>query len=38
MQPLDYSATHPDAIITYRYSDMVLDGHIDASYLSEANS
>ena len=37
MQPLDYSATHPDVIITYRSSDMVLAGHINASYLSEAN-
>ena len=32
---LDYAATHPDAIITYRASDMVLVGHSDASYLSE---
>ena len=32
---LDYSATHPDAILTYRASDMVLAVHSDASYLSE---
>ena len=33
---LDYAATHPDAIITYRASDMVLAVHSDASYLSES--
>ena len=32
---LDYAATHQDAIITYRASDMVLVVHSDASYLSE---
>ena len=32
---LDYSATHPEAILTYRASDMVLAVHSDASYLSE---
>ena len=30
---LDYAATHLDAIITYHASDMVLAGHIDASYI-----
>ena len=35
-QLLDYASTHPDAIITYCASDMVLTGHSDASYLSEA--
>ena len=35
---LDYSATHPDAIITYRYSDIVLARHSDASYLFESGS
>ena len=35
---LDYAATHPDAIITYRASDMVLVGHSDASYLSESKA
>ena len=34
-QFLDYAATHPDAIITYHASDMVLAGHSDASHLSE---
>ena len=37
-QLLDYAATHPDAIITYRASDMVLAGHSDASYLSESKA
>ena len=32
---LDYAASHPDAILTYRKSDMVLAVHSDASYLSE---
>ena len=32
---LDYAATHQDAIITYRASDMVLVVHSNASYLSE---
>ena len=35
---LDYSATHPDAILTYHACDMVLTGHSDASYLSETKS
>jgi hypothetical protein len=35
---LDYAATHPDIIITYRASDMVLAGHSNASYLSETNA
>ena len=34
-QLLDYLATHPDAKIQYRASDMVLNIHSDASYLSE---
>ena len=37
-QFLDYAATHPDAIITYTASDMVLAAHSDASYLSESNA
>ncbi len=32
-QFINYAATHPNAIITYRASDMVLAGHSDASYL-----
>ena len=32
---MDYAATHPDAILTYCKSDMVLAVHSDAYYLSE---
>ena len=34
-QLLDYDATHPDAAVTYRSSNMVLAAHSSASYLSE---
>jgi len=34
-QMLDYLATHPDTIVRYYASDMVLNIHSDASYLSE---
>ena len=34
-QFLDYAATHPDAIIMYRASNMILAAHSDTSYLSE---
>ena len=39
-QLLDYAATHPDAIITYQVSDIVLAAHINASYsyFSESNA
>ena len=37
-QFLDYDVTHPDAIITYHASDMVLLAHRYASYLSESKS
>jgi hypothetical protein len=33
-QFLDYMWTHPDAVIRYRASDMVLNVHSEASYLS----
>jgi len=33
-QFLDYMSTHPDAKIRYRASDMILNIHSDASYLS----
>ena len=33
-QFLDYMWTHPDAIIRYRASDMILNVHSDTSYLS----
>ena len=32
---MDYAATHPDAVLTYRKSDMQLVVHSDASYLSK---
>ena len=32
---LDYCATHPDAIVRYHASDMILALHSDASHLSE---
>jgi len=35
---LDYMATHPDAVIRYYASDMVLNVHSDASYLSAPNA
>jgi hypothetical protein len=34
-QLLDYLATHPDAVIRYYASDMILNVHSDASYLNE---
>ncbi len=37
-QFLNYATTHPNAIITYQASNMVLAGHSDASYLSETNA
>jgi hypothetical protein len=33
-QFLDYMWTHPDAIIRYSFSDMILNVHSDPSYLS----
>ena len=35
LQLLDYCATHPDARLTYRASDMILHLHSDAGYNSE---
>jgi hypothetical protein len=37
-QFLDFAATHPDAVVTYHASNMVLAGHSNASYLSESNA
>jgi hypothetical protein len=37
-QVLDYLATHPNAMVQFRASDMVLNIHSDASHLSEPNS
>ncbi len=36
-QLLDYLATHPDATIRFRASDMILNVHLDTSYLSETH-
>jgi hypothetical protein len=35
---LDYAATNPNAILTYKKSNMVLAVHSDASYLSEPSA
>jgi hypothetical protein len=35
---LDYVATQPDAILTYKKSDMILAVHSDASFLSKASA
>jgi hypothetical protein len=35
---LDYAATNPDAILTYKKSNMVLAVHSNASYLSEPSA
>ena len=35
---VNYASTHPNAIVTYHASDMVLAGHINASYLSKSNA
>jgi hypothetical protein len=37
-QMLDYLATHPDATIRYHASDMILNIHSGASYLSVSNA
>ena len=37
-QFLDYASTHPDVIVTYHASNMILAGHSDASYLSKSKS
>jgi hypothetical protein len=37
-QLLDNLATHPDVIIRFRASDMILNVHSDASYLSESKA
>ena len=37
-QLLDYLATHPEATVRFHASDMILNIHSDASYLSEANA
>ena len=37
-QLLDYAASHPDAVLTYQSSYMVLAGHINTSYLSKTKA
>eukprot|EP00804_Cyclotella_cryptica_P007704 CCRYP_001322-RA/>CCRYP_001322-RA protein AED:0.33 eAED:0.33 QI:0/0/0/1/0/0/2/0/410 len=37
-QLLDYCASHPDAVVRFKASGMVLNIHSDASYLSESNA
>ena len=37
-QFVDFAAMHPDAVITYHASNMVLAGHSNASYLSKSNA
>ncbi len=37
-QLMDYLATHPDATIWFRVPDMILNVHLDASYLSETKA
>jgi hypothetical protein len=37
-QLLDYLATHPDATVRFHASDMILNIHSDASYLSESKA
>ncbi len=36
-QFLNFAATHPDAVVTYHASNMVLAGHSNTLYLSESN-
>ena len=37
-QSLDYAASHPDAVLTYQSSDMVLEGHSNDSYFSRTKA
>jgi hypothetical protein len=37
-QLLDYLATYPDATIRFRASDMIMNVHSNASYLSESDA
>jgi hypothetical protein len=37
-QLLDYLATHPDATVQFHASNMILNVHSDASYLSKTNA
>ena len=37
-QLIDYLATHPNMTVQFYASDMILNVHFDASYLSKANA
>ena len=37
-QLLDHVATYPNNAITYRASDIILDGHSDESYIKKSNA
>jgi hypothetical protein len=37
-QLLDYLATHPNAMVRFHASDMILNIHLDALYILEANA
>ncbi len=37
-QLLDYLATYPDAMICFKASDMILNVHSNASYISKSNA
>jgi hypothetical protein len=37
-QHMDYLASHPGATVRFYASNMILNNHSDASYLSEANA
>ena len=35
---LNYAASHLDAVLTFKASEIILAGHSDASYLSESQA
>jgi hypothetical protein len=37
-QLMDYLATHPNGTVRFHTSDMILNVHLDGSYLSKANA
>ena len=37
-QVLDYLVTHPNAVVQFRTPDMVMNIHLDVSYLSKPNA
>jgi hypothetical protein len=38
IQLLNYLATHPNAMVRFHASNMILNIHLDVSYLLEANA